>query len=217
VRLPYVRRYSVARGDRGDRFAKDDEDRRRSEEGLSADSSRKRQREGRDHPVGHDQDSIQVSKKREEPRVERIPVEEGQAPEEIEVRDDEVLIPVTEEEIVVEKREVVKEVLRVRKDVVEDEEVVGVDEVHEKDQDRDLSERARRGSSEGDRRTSTRGSTGREEDRDREARNRGAGRDRGGDTSFIDKAKEALSGEDTRGKEGSRTRREDEPPRRRRR
>jgi uncharacterized protein (TIGR02271 family) len=210
----------VTRGDRGDRrFAKDDEDRKRSEEGrLGADSSRRRQREGRDHPGERDQDSIQVTRKREEPRVERIPVEEGQAPEEIEVRDDEVLIPVTEEEIVVEKREVVKEVLRVRKDVVEDEEVVGVDEVYEKDKHRDPNERARRGSSEGDRRTSTRGSTGHEEDRDRGARSRGAGRDRGGDTSFIDKAKEALTGEDTRGKEGSRTtRREDEPPRRRRR
>jgi uncharacterized protein (TIGR02271 family) len=216
VRLLYVRRYSVARGDRGDRFAKDGEDRKRSEEGLRTGSSRRREQDGRDHPDRQDHEPIRVPKKREEAHVERIPVEEGQAPEEIEVRDDEVLIPVTEEEIVVERREVVKEVLRVRKDVVEDEEVVGVDEVHEKDKHRDLDERGRRGSSEGDRRTSTRGSTGREEDRDRGARSRGAGRDRGADMSFIDKAKEALSGEDTRGKEGSRTRREDEPPRRRR-
>ncbi len=83
--------------------------------------------------------------------MERIPVKEGQAPEEIEVRDGEVLTPVIEEEIVVEKREVVKEVLRVRKEVVEDEEVVGVD-VHEQNEHRDLDERAWRGSSERDRR-----------------------------------------------------------------
>jgi uncharacterized protein (TIGR02271 family) len=212
VRLLYVRRYSVARGDRGDRFAKDGEDRKRSEEGLRTGSSRRREQDGRDHPDRQDHEPIRVPKKREEAHVERIPVEEGQAPEEIEVRDDEVLIPVTEEEIVVERREVVKEVLRVRKDVVEDEEVVGVDEVHEKDKHRDLDERGRRGSSGRDRRAAA----GHEEDRGRGARSRGEGRDQGGGTSFIDKAKEALSGEDTRGSEGSRTRREDEPPRRRR-
>ena len=209
----------MARKDRGDRVAKDDEDRKRSEEGrLGAGSSRRREQDGRDHPGGHDQESIRVPKKREEPRVERIPVEEGQAPEEIEVRDDEVLIPVTEEEIVVEKREVVKEVLRVRKDVVEDEEVVGVEDIHEKDEHHNLDESARRGSSERDRR----GVAGREEgrsrvERGRGARGRGGDREQGGGTSFIDKAKEALSGEDKRGKERSRrTRREDEPPRRER-
>jgi uncharacterized protein (TIGR02271 family) len=219
VRLLYVRRYSVAREDRGDRrFAKKDEDdRKRSEEGLRAGSSKRRGRDGHDdHPLStHDDDheSIRVPKKREEAHVERIPVEEGQAPEDIEVRDDEVLIPVTEEEVVVEKREVVKEVLRVRKDVVEDEEVVGVD-AHEKDEPRDLDQRrARRSSSERDQR----GTAGHEEDRGRVARSRGEGREQGRDPSFIDKAKEALSGEDTKGKEGSRTSREDEPPRRRRR
>ena len=189
----------MARKDRGDRFAKD-EDRKRSEEGLRAGSSRGPERDRHDD----DRESLRVPKKREEAHVERIPVEEGQAPEDIEVRDDEVLIPVTEEEIVVEKREVVKEVLRVRKDVVEDEEVVGVD-AHEKDEHRNLDERARRGSSGRDRR----GATGYEEEGGRGERDRGDG------TSFIDKAKEALSGEDTRGGEESRTRREDEPTRRR--
>ena len=188
----------MARNDRSDRSAKD-EDRKRSEKGPRADSSRMRERD--------EHEPIRVPKKREEAHVERIPVEEGQAPEDIEVRDDEVLIPVTEEETVVEKREVVKEVLRVRKDVVEDEEVVGVDP-REKDEHRDLDERARRGSSERDRRAAA----GHEEDRSRGARDQGRG------TSFIDQAKEALSGEDTRerGREDSRTRREDEPPRRRR-
>jgi uncharacterized protein (TIGR02271 family) len=205
VRIQYVRRYSVARDERSDRFAKN-ENRKRSEKGLRADSSRRRERDERDHPDRDDHEPIRVPKKREEAHVERIPVEEGQAPEEIEVRDDEVLIPITEEEIVVERREVVKEVLRVRKDVVEDEEVVGVD-AREKDEHRDLDERARRGSSERDRRAAA----GHEEDRSRGARDQGRG------TSFIDQAKEALSGEDTREREGTRTRREDEPPRRRQR
>jgi uncharacterized protein (TIGR02271 family) len=206
VRIPDVRRYSVARDERGERFAKD-EDRKRSEKGLRADSSGRRERDEREHPDRDEQEPIRVAKRREEAHVERIPVEEGQAPEEIEVRDDEVLIPVTEEEIVVERREVVKEVLRVRKDVVEEEEVVD-DDVHEKDKHRDLDERARRSSSGRDRRAAA----GHEEDRGRGARDHGTG------TSFIDKAKEALSGEDVRGagREESRTRREDEPPRRQR-
>jgi hypothetical protein len=97
------------------------------------------------------------------------------------------------------------------KDVVEDEEVVGVG-AHEKDKHRDLDERGRRGSSDRDRRAAA----GHKEDRGRGARSRGEGRDQGGGTSFIDKAKEAQSGEDTQGSEGSRTRREDEPSRRRR-
>jgi len=75
----------------------------------------------------------------------------------------------------------------------------------------ELDESARRGSSDRDRRPAA----GHEEDRGRRARSRGEGRDQGGGTSFIDKAKEALSGEDTRGREESRTNREDEPPRRR--
>src|SRR3954452_19297401 len=166
MRILYMWRCSVARKDRGDRFAKD-EDRKRSEEELRAGSSGRRARDERDHPERPDHESIRVPKKREEANVERIPVEEGQAPEDIEVRDDEVLIPVTEEEIVVEKREVVKEVLRVRKDVVEDEEVVGVD-AHERDEHRNLDERARRGSSGRDRR----GATGYEEERDRVERDR---------------------------------------------
>jgi uncharacterized protein (TIGR02271 family) len=192
----------VARKNRGgDRVAKD-EDRKHPEEGLRAGSSRSEQ-DRRDH------EPIRVPKKREEAHVERIPAEEGKVPEEVEVRDDEVLIPVIEEEVVMEKRPVVKEVLRVSKDVVEDEEAVSVD-IHEKDKDkhRYLNERAQRGQSESDRRAAT----GREEDRGR------------GDTSFIDKAKDALSGEDTQEREGTRARRDaprgprgDEPPRRTRR
>ena len=116
----------------------------------------------------------------------------------------------TEEEIVVERREVLKEVLRVRKDVVEDEEVVGVDDHGNSEPRHNLDERARRGPSGKDRR----GTAGDEKDRGQVAKRRRPGRDRDEDTSFIDKAKEALSGGDTRGEEGTRTRREDEPPRR---
>ena len=212
----------MAREDRGDRrFARDEEDRKRSEERLRAASSRRREQvepeDERDRhlqwrrPGGHDDETIRVPKKREEAHVERIPVEEGQAPEEIEVRDDEVLIPVTEEEIVVERREVVKEVLRVRKDVVEDEEVVGVDKARETGEHRGLDEHARGGSSARERHEAV----GHEEGRGRVVRRR-EDRDQDDDRSFIDKAKEALSGEDTRRREEGRTSREDEPPRRRR-
>jgi uncharacterized protein (TIGR02271 family) len=43
------------------------------------------------------------------------------------IGEDEVVVPVTEEEIVVEKRPVVKEEVRIKKDVVEDTEVVEED------------------------------------------------------------------------------------------
>jgi uncharacterized protein (TIGR02271 family) len=57
--------------------------------------------------------------------VERVPVE-GEATE-AEIGEDEVSIPLTEEEVVVEKRPVAKEEVRIRKDVVEDTEVVEED------------------------------------------------------------------------------------------
>ena len=59
--------------------------------------------------------------------VERVPVEEGREASEAEIGDDEVVMPVTEEEVVTEKRPEVKEELRIRKDVVEDEEAVEED------------------------------------------------------------------------------------------
>jgi uncharacterized protein (TIGR02271 family) len=55
-----------------------------------------------------------------------VPVEGREAPE-AEIGEDEVTIPVTEEEVVIEKRPVVKEEIRVRKDVVEEEEIVEED------------------------------------------------------------------------------------------
>ncbi len=73
-----------------------------------------------------DREQVRVPTRREEVTVERVPVE-GRATPEAEIGGGEVQIPVVEEEIVVEKRPVVKEELRIRKDVVEDEEVVEAD------------------------------------------------------------------------------------------
>jgi uncharacterized protein (TIGR02271 family) len=75
--------------------------------------------------VRTDRESIEVPTRHEEVSVERVPVE-GEAAE-TEIGDDEVSIPVTEEEVVVEKRPVAKEEIRIRKDVVEDTEVVEED------------------------------------------------------------------------------------------
>ena len=57
--------------------------------------------------------------------MERVPIE-GEASE-AEIGEDEVTVPVTEEEVIVEKRPVVKEEVRIRKDVVEGTEVVEED------------------------------------------------------------------------------------------
>ena len=70
--------------------------------------------------------SIGVPTRHEEVTVERVPVAEGTASE-AQIGEDEVSIPVTEEEVVVEKRPVAKEEVRIRKDVVEDTEVVEED------------------------------------------------------------------------------------------
>jgi uncharacterized protein (TIGR02271 family) len=72
-----------------------------------------------------ERERMEVPTRREEVTVERVPVE-GEATE-AEIGDDEVRIPVTEEEVVVEKRPVAKEEVRIRKDVVEDTEVVEED------------------------------------------------------------------------------------------
>ena len=75
--------------------------------------------------VRTDREQVRVPVKHEEVNVERVPVnEEGTGAE---IGDDEVSVPVVEEEVVTEKRAVVKEELKIRKDVVEDEEVVEED------------------------------------------------------------------------------------------
>jgi uncharacterized protein (TIGR02271 family) len=75
--------------------------------------------------VRTDRERIVVPARHEEVSVERVPVE-GEATE-AQIGEDEVVMPVTEEEIVVGKRPVVKEEIRVRKDVVEDTETVEED------------------------------------------------------------------------------------------
>ena len=112
---------------RGDDLADEDELRvQRTEEELAAGTRereagqlkvRKRVRTDREH--------IEVPTRHEEVSVERVPVE-GEASE-AEIGEDEVVVPVTEEEVVVSKRPVVKEEVRVRKDVVSDTETVEED------------------------------------------------------------------------------------------
>jgi uncharacterized protein (TIGR02271 family) len=82
--------------------------------------------------VRTDHERISVPKKRVEVTVERVPVEEPsisaeEGTAEPEIREDEIVVPVIEEEIVVEKRPVVKEEIRIRKEVVEDTEIVEED------------------------------------------------------------------------------------------
>jgi uncharacterized protein (TIGR02271 family) len=76
--------------------------------------------------VRTDREQVEVPTRHEEVTVERVPVSEGTATE-AQIGEDEVSIPVTEEEVVVEKRPVAKEEVRIRKDVVEDTEVVEED------------------------------------------------------------------------------------------
>ena len=75
--------------------------------------------------VRTDRKRIEVPTRHEEISVERVPVQ-GEASE-AEIGEDEVVVPVTEEEVVVHKRPVVKEEVRIRKDVVEDTEVIEED------------------------------------------------------------------------------------------
>ena len=112
---------------RGDDLEDEDELRvQRSEEELRAGT---REREAgalnvRKRVVSERQ-QIEVPTRHEEVTVDRVPIE-GEASE-AEIGDDEVRVPVTEEEVVVEKRPVAKEEVRIRKDVVEDTEVVEED------------------------------------------------------------------------------------------
>jgi uncharacterized protein (TIGR02271 family) len=94
--------------------------------------------------VRTDREQIEVPTKHEEVTVERVPVE-GEATE-AQIGEDEVTVPVTEEEVVVDKRAVAKEEIRVRKDVVEDTEVVEDDVRRE---EIDVEDATKRGSGTG--------------------------------------------------------------------
>ncbi len=76
--------------------------------------------------VRTERERLEVPVRREEVYIERVPVS-GEATAEAEIGEEEIVVPVTEEEIVVSKRPVVKEEIRIRKDVVEDIEVVEED------------------------------------------------------------------------------------------
>jgi uncharacterized protein (TIGR02271 family) len=89
--------------------------------------------------VRTDHESLEVPTRREEVSVDRVPVE-GEASQ-AEIGDDEVRVPLTEEEVVVEKRPVTKEEIRIRKDVVEDTETVEEDVRREEVDVDDQSER----------------------------------------------------------------------------
>jgi uncharacterized protein (TIGR02271 family) len=114
--------------DRAGGLAKDDEVRvRRVEEELVAGT---REREAGAVRVRKrvltKHERMEVPVRHEEVRVDRVPVE-GEFAAGAEIGEEEVVIPLTEEEVVVEKRPVAKEEIRIRKDVVEDTEVVEED------------------------------------------------------------------------------------------
>jgi uncharacterized protein (TIGR02271 family) len=89
--------------------------------------------------VRTDREQIEVPTRHEEVSVERVPVE-GEASE-AQIGEDEVVVPVTEEEVVTDKRAVAKEEVRIRKDVVEDTEVVEEDVRREEVEVEDETER----------------------------------------------------------------------------
>jgi uncharacterized protein (TIGR02271 family) len=92
--------------------------------------------------VRTDRERIEVPVRHEEVSVERVPVS-GEASE-AQIGEDEVVVPVTEEEVVTDKRAVAKEEIRVRKDAVEDTEVVEED-VRKEEIDIDDETTGRRG------------------------------------------------------------------------
>jgi uncharacterized protein (TIGR02271 family) len=90
--------------------------------------------------VRTDRERIVVPKKRVEVTVERVPVVEGEAGGS-EIGEDEIVVPIIEEEVIIEKRPVVREELRIRKEVVEDTEVVEEDVRREEIEVDDQTER----------------------------------------------------------------------------
>jgi uncharacterized protein (TIGR02271 family) len=76
--------------------------------------------------VRTDRERLEVPTRREEVHVDRVPLDSEPASA-AEIGDVEISVPLTEEEVVVEKRPVAKEEVRIRKDVVEDTEVIEED------------------------------------------------------------------------------------------
>ena len=115
----------------------------RSEEELRAGvREREAGRVGVRKSVRTERESLTVPKKREEVSVDRVPMDEEATPGQI--GEDEVSVPVVEEEVVVSKRPVVKEELRIKKAVVEEEEIVEADVRKEEVDIEDTSSTGRR-------------------------------------------------------------------------
>ena len=128
---------------RGDDLEDEDELRvQRSEEELRAGTREREAGAMRIRKrVRTDREQIEVPTRHEEVSVERVPVD-GEATE-AQIGEDEVEVPVTEGEVVTEKRAVAKEEIRVRKDAVEDTEVVEDDVRREEVEIEDDTERGR--------------------------------------------------------------------------
>ena len=136
--------------------------------------------------VRTEREQVRVPTRHEEVSVERVPVEEGREASEADIGEDEVTMPVVEDEVVVEKRPVVKEEIRVRKDVVEDEEVVEEDVRREEvDVEDATATRGRR--AEG---TAQAAQPERHADEERPGRE-----EPGRDEDFLEKAKRKLQGQ----------------------
>ena len=132
-----------------------------------------------------DREQVSVPKRREEVSVERVPVdEEGTGAE---IGEDEISMPMVEEEVVVDKRPVVKEEIRVRKDVVQDEELVEEDVRREEVDIEDQTHRLEEG----------RSTESRREGQTAEAPEQPGGQaqtEQTGKEDFIDKAKRKMQG-----------------------
>ena len=155
----------------------------RTEEELRAGT---REREAGEVRVRKDvrpgREQVRVPTRHEEVSVERVPVEEGREASEADIGEDEISMPVTEDEVVVEKRPVVKEEIRVRKDAVQDEEVVEEDVRREEvDVEDATATRGRRGE----------GETAQSAQPERRAEEERPGREEG----VLDKAKRKLQGQ----------------------
>ena len=130
-------------GQREDLRDEDEPRVQRTEEELGAGTREREAGEvGVRKSVRTEREQVRVPKRREEVHVDRVPVEDREASE-AEIGEDEVSVPLTEEEVMVEKRPVVKEEVRVRKDVVEEEEVVEEDVRREEIEIEDQTERRR--------------------------------------------------------------------------
>ena len=182
---------SEHRGTYGDyRDASDEDELRmqRAEEELRVGTREREAGRLRVHKrVSTEREQLRVPKRREEVSVERVPVE-GREASEVEIGEDEVSMPVVEDEVVVEKRPEVKEEIRIRKDVVQDEELVEEDVRREEVDIEDQTHRLEEGRSTESRREGQAAETP-------EQLGRQAGTEQTGKEGFLDKAKRKLQGQ----------------------